>query len=479
MSHSFVTDPPDGNASLERPVIVWLRRDLRLVDNPALLAASQTGRPVIPVFVRDPIFEAQGAAPLWRFGCALRFFANALQQQGSRMILRSGRALDQLQALMRETGACALYWNRSYDPDGIARDTEIKAHFAARGVDVQSFAGNTLMEPWQVKTKTGGHFRVYSPFWRALSVMEIPRALPAPQRLSAPENWPHSEALTDWELERGMQRGAAVVEPHLMVGERAAHNRLDQFLTDQLTQYAEGRDFPARAVTSGLSEPLTYGEISARQIWHVTVQAVGRGAGEKFLKELVWRDFAWHLTYHDPHILTQTWRQDWQAFPWNEGADHPYFRAWTQGRTGVDLVDAGMRELYVTGTMHNRVRMVAASYLTKHLRMHWRLGQQWFADTLVDWDPASNAMGWQWVAGCGPDAAPYFRIFNPDTQQQKFDKSNAYCRRWLGAHSGFEQAAPLSWQVAQKARPLTPVVSLPEGRAAALAALEQFKGAGA
>ena len=477
MPHSSTTtSQPD----LSRPVLVWLRRDLRLTDNPALAAAAQTGRPVIPIFLRDDLFEALGAAPKWRFGLGLEYFQNSLQRIGSGLILRSGPALETLQQLVQETDAAALYWNRSFEPEGIARDTAIKSHFTAQGLDVKSFAGNLLAEPWTLTTKAGGHFRVYSPFWRALAAQEVDPAMPAPNTLPAPDSWPLSEALADWQLGRAMQRGATVVAPHLQLGEAAAQAQLDRFLAGALQDYAEGRDFPARQVTSGLSEPLAYGEISARQIWHVTRvtvagQAAKARAAEKFLKELAWRDFAWHLSYHDPHIQTRAWRHEWEAFPWDTAADHPHFQAWQQGRTGVDLIDAGLRELYVTGKMHNRVRMIAASYLTKHLRLHWRLGQQWFADTLVDWDPASNAMGWQWVAGCGPDAAPYFRVFNPETQQKKFDAQARYTRRWLAVDSGFAEAAPRKWNVAETPRPLTPIVGLAEGRAAALAALERFK----
>ncbi|MCG7492653.1 deoxyribodipyrimidine photo-lyase [Thalassobius sp. Cn5-15] len=459
-------------ASCAAPVIVWLRRDLRLGDNPAVVAAAETGRPVIAVIVRDPLFDALGAAPKWRFGLGLKKFQKQLQSLGSRVILRSGPVFDVLRALMTETGATSLYWNRAYDPESIERDSEVKAQFAAAGIDVRSFSGNLLLEPWKTSTKTGGHFKVYSPFWRALSVHDIPAPIAAPQVLRAPDEWPASETLASWGFGHDMGRGADVVALHLSLGEEAAQARLDRFLETALPDYAKDRDFPARAVTSNLSEPLAYGEISARQIWHQTWLRYPNGEAEKFLKELAWRDFAWHLTYHDPHIQTGCWRQEWDRFNWDTAADHPHLIAWQQGRTGVDLVDAGMRELYTTGRMHNRVRMIVASYLTKHLRMHWRLGQQWFADTLVDWDAASNAMGWQWVAGCGPDAAPYFRIFNPDTQQQKFDAQNAYCRHWLGTGSGFEEAMPLSWKAS---RPLNPIVPLAQGRTAALAALEAFK----
>lgn len=465
------------------PVLVWLRRDMRLRDNPALYHAVATGRPVIPVFLHDPLLSGLGAAATFRFGRALQQFEHALKRAGSGLVLRKGEAVHVLDQLVRETGAKALFWNRNYDPDGIARDTEVKAHFFAQNIEAKSFAGNVLSEPWAISTGGGGHYRVYSPFWRRLSGQPVEAPLPAPERIKAPENWPASDALADWSLDRSMDKAAGIVAQHLLVGEEAAQERLSRFLDKQLPLYAQERDVPARPSTSGLSEPLAYGEISARDIWHQTLLRDGGPPAEKFLKELAWRDFAWHLAFHDPHIFDQPWRTEWQDFDWIEDPEDKNLIAWQQGRTGVPLVDAGMRQLWVTGTMHNRVRMVAASYLTKHLRVHWRLGQSWFADTLIDWDPASNAMGWQWVAGCGPDAAPYFRVFNPETQRQKFDPDEVYTRRWLAERSttppptalSFFDAAPSVWNLRAKAAYPSPVVDLAEGRRAALAALARFK----
>lgn len=465
------------------PILVWLRRDLRLRDNPALAAAAASGRPVVPVFLWDPVLDALGAAPRFRFGRGLLRFQTSLKQLGSALVLRRGEALSTLQCLVAETGATALYWNRQYDPDGIDRDRRIKKQLSDSGLEVRSFMGNLLCEPWQVKTGSGGHYRVYSPFWRALSQQDIAPPLPAPTHLRPPAQWPHSDALVTWQLDRPIQRGAEVVAPHMLVGEAAAQAQLAAFLEEKLPNYADHRDLPAQPATSGLSEPLAYGEVSARDIWHQTALRAGGEVANKFLKELAWRDFAWHLTYHDPHILTSCWRPEWQGFHWHEDMQAQVLQAWQQGRTGVPLVDAGMRELFVTGKMHNRVRMVAASFLTKHLRTHWRLGQAWFANTLVDWDPASNAMGWQWVAGCGPDAAPYFRIFNPETQRAKFDPDQSYTRRWLAELSpdpgpgalAFFDAAPRQWQVDPAQCYPSPIVDLAAGRQAALAALAQFK----
>jgi deoxyribodipyrimidine photo-lyase len=283
-----------------------------------------------------------------------------------------------------------------------------------------------------------------------------------------------------------MNRGAAVVARHAAVGEAAAQDRLADFVATRIGAYAEARDFPARQGTSRLSENLAWGEISVRACWHAGLRALGEGrrGAETFLRELVWRDFAWHLVHHTPHIVRESWREEWRDFPWDEDAGRPEVRAWMQGRTGVPFVDAAMREMYVTGTMHNRARMIVASYLTKNLLGHWRIGQRWFEDCLIDWDPASNALGWQWTAGSGPDAAPYFRVFNPDTQAEKFDADGAYRRAWIAegqarppetALSYFE-AIPVSWGMSPGDRYPSPLVDAAEGRRRALAAYERWKG---
>jgi deoxyribodipyrimidine photo-lyase len=277
-----------------------------------------------------------------------------------------------------------------------------------------------------------------------------------------------------------MRRGAAICEPYQRVGEAAALERLHAFTGDAIADYKDDRNLPGVDGTSGLSENLALGEISPRQCWHAGMRARHEGAkgAEHWLKELVWREFAYHLMYHTPHILTDNWRREWSAFPWNEHGDAPHVLAWKQGRTGVPFVDAAMREMYVTGRMHNRARMIVASYLTKHLMTHWRIGLAWFADCLTDWDIASNAMGWQWAAGCGPDAAPYFRVFNPETQLDKFDPKRAYAERWIAegqaepsdtALSYFE-AIPKRWRLDPKDSYPEPLVDLAEGRKRALAA---------
>lgn len=283
-------------------------------------------------------------------------------------------------------------------------------------------------------------------------------------------------------LGAGDAAGAEVVGAHVCVGEAAAQDRLDAFLEDKVQTYKENRDIPSADRTSKLSENLTYGEISPARLWHAGRRAMEDGArgAEKFLQEVGWRDFAYHLIYHTPRITTDNWREGWDAFPWNADAGDEKVQAWTRGRTGIPFVDAALREMYVTGHMHNRARMIVASYLTKHLMSHWRIGRDWFAECLIDWDPAANAMGWQWTAGCGPDAAPYFRVFNPVTQREKFDPKRVYLDRWIAegrkhpsetALSYFD-AIPERWNMSPHDSYPDPVVSPEDGRRAALDAYE-------
>jgi deoxyribodipyrimidine photo-lyase len=444
-------------------VIWWVRRDMRLSDNAALLAAVQTGVPVVPLFILDPETESWGGAPRWRLGQALVALDAALRAAGSRLVLRRGRALDILQSLRPH----AVHWTRAYDPAPKARDTEAKAVLRAAGIAAHSHPGFLLAEPWELSTKEGGFFRVYSPFWRALDARGVEAPLPTPAWFNPPKDWPDSDRLEDWHLGADLRAGKVVLARHAVVGEVEAMDRLHRFLSGPAQRYKERRDYPAENVTSGLSENLTFGEIGPRQIWH---HALAAGAPEHFRKELAWRDFAWHLMFHTPHIATANWRPEWDSFPWRDGGQG--LTRWQRGLTGVDIVDAGMRELYATGRMHNRVRMIVASYLTKHLLIHWRAGQTWFADCLTDWDPASNAMGWQWVAGSGPDAAPYFRIFNPETQADKFDPDRAYRRHWLHpsgrGSADFLEAAPKIWGLHPRISRPKPMISLQDGRARAL-----------
>ena len=460
------------------PIIMWYRRDLRLGDHEALTAACAADRPVIPVFIHDDQVAGLGAAPKMRMGLSVASLAKDLADKDSRLILRKGDALDTIRALIKETGAGAVYWSRRYDPDSIARDTKVKAALKDDGVDVQSFQGHLLFEPWTVETKTGGCYKVYTPMWKNVRGYDVPAAIPTPSAIPTPDSWPASDDLDSWRMGAAMMRGAEILKSHCTVGEVAASNRLGAFIANDVASYQKNRDLPAVDGTSRLSENLTYGEISPRRCWHAGWRALhdGKADAEVFLKEIVWREFAYHLGYHTPRITTGNWKEDWDAFPWNTDERLAEVKAWKQGRTGIRFVDAAMREMYVTGTMHNRGRMIVASYLTKHLLSHWRIGLDWFADCLIDWDPCSNAMGWQWSAGSGPDATPYFRVFNPVTQLDKFDKDRAYVKRWVaeGAKTPSETAMsyfdmiPKRWNMSAEDRYPDPIVAADVGRTRAL-----------
>ncbi|MFY2826325.1 cryptochrome/photolyase family protein [Ruegeria sp. MALMAid1280] len=468
----------------QSPIILWFRRDLRLSDHPALSAAARTGRPIIPVFILDDVVEALGAAPKWRLGLGLKTFAQSLEKAGSRLILRRGDALTVLQKLIAETGATAVYWSRAYDPGATARDTRVKSALTGQGVEATSFAGHLLFEPWTVATKTGQPFRVFTPMWRAVQGRDIAAPEVAPSAIPAPQNWPESDDLAAWKLGAAMNRGAAIVAPYVRPGESAAFEALHGFF-DRISDYSADRDRLDRDGTSNLAEYLSLGEIGPRSVWHAVQRAAMTGAQgtEAYLRQLVWREFAYHLMFHTPHLLTENWKPEWDAFPWNTDASRPEVVAWQQGRTGIPAVDAGLRQMYVTGRMHNRARMIVASYLTKHLMTHWKIGMNWFAECLTDWDPAANAMGWQWVAGSGPDAAPFFRIFNPRTQQQKFDPHGTYLKRWIAEEQAapsisalsYFDAVPRSWGLEAASSYPEPVVDLTSGRARALVAYEGRK----
>lgn len=460
----------------DAPLILWFRRDLRLADNPMLTRAVASGRPLIPVFILDPETEALGAAVRWRLGLGVAALALAMEAAGSRLVLRRGDAVTALMQLATETGAAEVEWSRLYDPVSVARDTRVKAELRARGVGAGSHPGHLLFEPWTVSTGSGGFYRVFTPFWRAVRSADVAAPAPAPHALRPPAIWPASDRLDDWQLGRAMNRGAAIAAPYQAVGEAAALARLHRFLDGPVQGYGAGRDLPAEPGTSRLSENLTYGEIGPRTVWQAGWNAFhqGRGDAETFVKEIVWREFAYHLMHHTPHITTRNWREEWDRFPWR--ADNPDAERWRRGMTGEPFVDAGLREMYVTGTMHNRSRMIVASYLTKHLMTDWRVGQAWFADCLTDWDPASNAMGWQWAAGSGPDASPYFRIFNPTTQVEKFDPKGDYRKRYIAELSrvpgdvalSYFEAIPRSWGLRADAPYPMPMIDLATGRQRAL-----------
>lgn len=419
----------------ERPVIVWFRQDLRLADNPALTAAVRTGAPVIPVFVLDDSGAGDwrpGGASRWWLHQSLAALDESLRNRGSRLVLRSGAADQALTDLLRETRAETVFWNRLYEPLAMRRDSEIKSDLKDAGVAVKSFTGNLAFEPWTIRTGNDGPYRVFSPFMKACLRKGAPdQPLAAPDILAAPDAWPASDELDSWALKPTTPDWAGGLREHWTPGEKGAHRRFEAFLDDSLDSYAKARDQMAGETTSRLSPHLHFGEISVRSIWRTLDHREAEGARSvgKFRAELIWREFAHHLLFHYPTLPESNWRESFDAFPWAD--DQKSLKAWQSGKTGYPLVDAGMRELWVSGYMHNRVRMVVASFLIKHLAIHWRHGADWFWDTLVDADLANNAASWQWVAGSGADAAPFFRIFNPVRQGQQFDADGTYVRRWL------------------------------------------------
>ena len=431
----------DGGRDKAAPAIVWLRRDLRLGDNPALASAVETGRRVIPLYILDetPGVRPMGGASLWWLDRSLAALAAALEEKGSRLILRRGVAADILAEVIGETGASAVLWNRLYDPDTLARDTTLKSALRARGLTVRSCNAGLLNEPLEVATGEGNGFKVFTAYWRAARAkLDHVEPLVTPRRLAAPAQWPASEALESWALHPktpDWSGGFDIWKP----GEAGAHKRLDAFIDSRLRRYSEARDIPAREGTSRLSPHLHFGEIGPRQVWSAVQMAAAAGEvpdreAEKFLAELGWREFNHHLLFHAPEMATKAWRPAYDRVAWRK--DPVALKAWQRGRTGYPMVDAGMRELWATGYMENRVRMIAASFLIKHLLIDWREGEAWFWDTLVDADQANNAGNWQWVAGSGADASPWFRIFNPFGQGEKFDADGAYVRHWVPELAG-------------------------------------------
>ncbi|MBN9432228.1 MAG: deoxyribodipyrimidine photo-lyase [Bosea sp.] len=474
------------DADQEAPALVWFRDDLRIADNPALLAAVASGRPLALVYCLDEVSEGirpLGSASKWWLHHSLAVLAKALERHGHRLILKRGPANGLVFELASELGAKAVYWNRRYGEGERAVDAALKARFKEKGVAVESFQANLLFEPWTVRTQSDQPFRVFTPFWRACMGGEPPREpLPAPRSWPKPVKAGRGEALDDWGLLPRHPDWAGGLREAWAPGEAGAAARLEDFLTSRLARYAGHRDEPVAEATSRLSPHLRFGEISPFQVWHA-VEGRRKAAPSdiersiaKFQSEIGWREFSWHLLFHQGDLATRNFQPRFDTFPWPK-ADANALAAWQKGRTGVPIVDAGMRELWRTGWMHNRVRMITASFLTKNLLIDWRIGEAWFWDTLVDADAANNPAGWQWVAGSGADAAPYFRIFNPVTQGETHDPDAAYIRAFVEELSRLDAAEIHS--LAKRAPPAgypRPIVDLSASRQRALDAFAALRG---
>ncbi|NUS34952.1 MAG: deoxyribodipyrimidine photo-lyase [Pseudarthrobacter sp.] len=472
-------------ASSDGTSLVWLRDDLRLDDNPALAEAARLGNPTTVVYVLDEVSEGVrplGGAARWWLHHSLNSLADALEAKGSRLVLRRGPAADAIRTIARQTKAARLLWNRRYGLPERNIDAALKDWAAGRGIEASSFQANLLFEPWTVRTGAGGYYKVYSPFWRACLAshdvrdpVDAPVALPGPA--ASGHGLPASDTLASWKLLPASPDWSGGLAKTWEPGEQGAARRLADFLAGPLEEYGSGRNIPGTEGTSRLSPHLRFGEVSPFRVWreirrrhpHQVPADVGI-----FRSELGWREFNWHLLYHNPDLATRNFRPAFDKFQW-ESPGRQELQAWRQGRTGYPLVDAGMRQLWQTGWMHNRVRMAAASFLVKNLLTDWRVGEEWFWDTLVDADAANNPANWQWVAGSGADASPYYRIFNPVTQSRKFDPEGRYLRQFIPELAGVEGKAIHEPWTAETGRYPMPLVDLQDSRQRALEAYRKLK----
>jgi deoxyribodipyrimidine photo-lyase len=472
----------------ETPVLFWFRHDLRLSDNPALTAAAAAG-PVVAAYILDNTGAwPMGGASLWWLHHSLESLQKDLAAKNVSLVLRKGDAAHIIPKLLKETGAQKIFWNRVYEPDAQKRDHALQAELEKKKIEVKTFNASLLYEPHEIKNGSGNPFRVFTPFSKACLKEKIAAPVAAPRQLEGAKATIESDALKDWQLLPTKPDWAKGFK-HWKPGEKHARDRLYAFLDGALADYPVMRDRPDRDGTSRLSPHLHFGEISPRQIYHAAMHVREREAGKepqihKFILEVLWREFSYHLLDSFPKLPSQPLAPSFKDFPWEP--NQKYFKAWTKGQTGVPIVDAGMRELWQTGFMHNRVRMITASYLIKNLMQPWQKGEAWFWDCLVDADLANNSASWQWVAGCGADASPYYRIFNPVLQGEKFDPNGAYVRRFVPElaelpdkllHAPWE-ADPVTLAshgvVLGKTYP-QPLVDLKKSREAALDAFKRIK----
>ena len=471
------------------PTILWFRKDLRLRDNSALRAAIEAGLPVIPIFIWSPNEAgdwAPGAASKWWLHQALKSLSEAFKDRGGEFVLREGDSLGQLRDIIEKTGAKRVYWNRRYESPQRELDASIKRQLREDGIEVESFNSSLLNEPHTAATGGGNPYKVYTPYWKKVKDRPIePIAEPDFDSFKFPDTYPQTVALDSLGLlpEKQWHRK---FDPYWVVSEAAAQERLEKFLSQAVEGYNQARDIPSEDGTSSLSPYLHWGLIGPRQVMHALKanHDLGKEGPQVYAKEIYWREFAYNVLYHFPKTPAAPLHEKYTDFPWQP--DSNALKRWQRGQTGYPIVDAGMRQLYATGWMHNRVRMVVSSLLVKHLLQDWREGASWFWDTLVDADLASNTLGWQWSAGCGADAAPYFRVFNPITQGMKFDAEGEYVRKWVPEianlpskfiHEPWEAPVGiLEYAGVELGKDYPePIIDHKEGRERALAALDQFK----
>ena len=474
------------------PVIVWFRQDLRLADNPALQAAAASGAPIVPVYILDddaPGDWKPGGASRWWLHHSLKSLSEDLQEINGRLIFMKGAAQAQLETLIKETDAEAVYWNRLYEPWARDRDERIKSALKDDGLKARSFNGSLIVEPWDIATKTGNPYKVFTPFWKTLKADHAPVESTGRPKAPVFSDYKGGLSLEAFELLPTQPDWSGGIKALWTPGETAAHGRLGQFLKQAVTNYPDRRNLPGENGTSRLSPHLHFGEISPRQVWHAVKQSdhARTDGADTYLSEIAWREFSYNLLYHFPDLPDANFQSKFDAFEWDDNAEA--LKAWQRGRTGYPIVDAGMRELWSTGWMHNRVRMIVASFLIKDLFIHWREGEAWFWDTLVDADLASNSASWQWTAGSGADAAPYFRVFNPVGQSEKFDPKGDYLRKWIPELADLPNKAIHAPWTADKAvlsrAGVTlgetypkPIVDHGDARKRALAAFEKIKDSG-
>lgn len=469
-----------------KTAILWFRKDLRTDDNPALLAAVQSGYAVLPLYIDDIVEQENwplGAASRWWLHHSLHRLDRQLQERGSRLLLCKGSLDEVFNDLCCKHDVAAVYWNRRYESAVIQRDATLKAAFKNQGIDARSFNGSLIFEPWEVATGNGNPYRVFTPFSKAVAKLSISDLQGSPAKIPNPANFPKSLNLAELKLLPEISWDTGLYS-RWHPEDWSAQIELERFIETSVVGYKTQRDYPAERGTSRLSPALHWGDISARRVYCEIMKLSASEGRDCYLRELIWREFAYHVLYHYPKTPELPLQPKYNDFPWEP--DSQFLKAWQQGKTGYPIVDAGMRELWQTGWMHNRIRMVVASFLVKHLLQPWQEGAHWFWGTLVDADLASNTLGWQWAGGCGADAAPYFRIFNPMIQGQKFDPKGCYTKRfvpelqylpekylhtpWEAPSAVLKRAGVVLGETYPK-----PIVNHQEARARALNALEKLK----